>query len=355
MRIVLIGPVKSKIRYGGVASFIEGLAEGFMKLGQDVFILTDYRDKDCTPEGVPIRSYGKKPERNTPFYPPRMLRELKTLKPDWIISSLHYGKINRRAKGFCQVMTFLHGFPSTVNFLKFLLIRSFARSYASHSRKVVTNSSLSQMINRDILRVPVDSYVPLGIDEASFAYFRTQKNRPKKKQVLFAGRIIPFKRVDQIIRGFLASSLEEKGYELVIAGSGRAEKKVRALGEGKPNIRFTGRLDARELWDCYLDAEIFVSLSAHEPFGIVFVEALAGGCKVLAPQTGGHLDILKYFSESTVLTDPYSVAAVAADLEKIQTLPLADRQENLERIKKHFTYENTAALLLKEMEKETLP
>ncbi len=349
MRIVLIGPVRTKSHYGGVASFVEGLAEGFLQQGQDVFILSDYTDKEYTSEGVPVRAYGKKRERISPFYSPRMLRELKALKPDWIISSLHYAKINKEAKKFCRVMTFLHGFPSTVNLLKFLLIRSFSRSYAAHSHQIVTNSSLSQMVNRDILRVHTDAYVPLGIDKVSLAYFRTQRDRPKKKQVLFAGRIIPFKRVDQIIRGFLASSLGRMGYELVIVGSGRAEPRVRPLGEGQANIRFMGRLDARELWDCYLDAEIFISLSAHEPFGIVFVEALAGGCKVLAPQTGGHLDILKHFPESSILTDPYSVSAIAGDLDKVQALPLADRAVSLDRIQRGFTYENTASLLLKGM------
>ena len=47
----------------------------------------------------------------------------------------------------------------------------------------------------------------------------------------------------------------------------------------------------------FSNAKIFISCSETEPFGMVFIEALLQGCLIVAPRSGGPLEIFSLLGE----------------------------------------------------------
>lgn len=100
--------------------------------------------------------------------------------------------------------------------------------------------------------------------------------------VLGASRLIPYKRMDLVIR-----TGELLGVPVVIAGEGPelARLKDLAVGSAVPVI-FVGRMSSAALYALYQRASLFV-FPAVEDFGIMPVEASAAGTPCLVNREGG--------------------------------------------------------------------
>jgi glycosyltransferase involved in cell wall biosynthesis len=95
-------------------------------------------------------------------------------------------------------------------------------------------------------------------------------------------RLVPYKRIDLIVRAF-----NELKLPLVVVGDGPARRQLEKLA-GK-TVTFTGYLSGDKLNDCIKQARAFI-FSAEEDFGIVNVEAQACGVPVIALGRGGALE-----------------------------------------------------------------
>lgn len=71
----------------------------------------------------------------------------------------------------------------------------------------------------------------------------------------------------------------------------RVQARAGRLGLGG-RIRFAGAVDGRQLARAYARADLFVSASFHEGFGMAAAEALAHGVPVLATRVGGLVEAL---------------------------------------------------------------
>lgn len=100
--------------------------------------------------------------------------------------------------------------------------------------------------------------------------------------LLGASRLIPYKRIDQVIR--LAKSMD---LPLVIAGEGPERENLQrtATTEGV-RAHFVGRVSNRLLYELFRTCTLYVFL-AVEDFGIMPLEAVAAGSAVLVNQAGG--------------------------------------------------------------------
>ena len=73
----------------------------------------------------------------------------------------------------------------------------------------------------------------------------------------------------------------------------RARDQVAALiGATAAEVVFTGHVDHAELLACYAEADVFVSTSDHEGFGVPLVEAMLMDVPVLAYRAGAVPDTL---------------------------------------------------------------
>lgn len=122
---------------------------------------------------------------------------------------------------------------------------------------------------------------------------------PKKENYFVtASRLVPYKRVDLLIKAF--AKLPDK--ELRIIGTGPELKKLKS--KAPQNVHFLGHLPAPTLRDTVSKAKAFL-FAAEEDFGIVTVEAQSAGVPVIAFGRGGSLETVlpastgMFFKEQT--------------------------------------------------------
>ena len=108
------------------------------------------------------------------------------------------------------------------------------------------------------------------------------------KMILFIGRHAEQKGLEHLIYGF-KKLLDEQGVTLVIGGEGHMTEALKKFTEilGLENqVVFAGFIPREELGDYYMAADVFVSPSINEPFGLTITEALESGTPVVATSNG---------------------------------------------------------------------
>ncbi|MGY3448846.1 glycosyltransferase involved in cell wall biosynthesis [Bradyrhizobium sp. USDA 4353] len=103
---------------------------------------------------------------------------------------------------------------------------------------------------------------------------------PVGNHFLAASRLVPYKRIEPIVRAFNAMP----DLELVVAGDGPEAARLKAIAG--PNVTFAGFVPDKQLRDLMTTARAFV-FAAEEDFGIIPVEAQSEGAPVLALGRGG--------------------------------------------------------------------
>jgi len=101
---------------------------------------------------------------------------------------------------------------------------------------------------------------------------------------LMVGRMVPYKRLDIVIRAF--NELRIMNYELWIIGDGPERKRLEKLAKNSDNIKFLGRISDSELPKYYANCKALI-FPQEEDFGIVPLEAMASGRPVIAYRAGG--------------------------------------------------------------------
>jgi glycosyltransferase involved in cell wall biosynthesis len=121
-----------------------------------------------------------------------------------------------------------------------------------------------------------------------------------RRNVLFVGRIIPNKRVDDVVRCFaLYQRHLEPASRLLLVGDHRGHERYYArLLELVDALRvrdvvFTGHVDQDELVAYYRIADAFLCLSEHEGYCVPPLEAMLLGVPVIAYDAGAVRDTLR--------------------------------------------------------------
>ncbi len=113
-----------------------------------------------------------------------------------------------------------------------------------------------------------------------------------KKIILFVGNLIPFKRLDLLIRAFSKIHEVEPDARLLVVGSGYAAAEYRALVETEGLaglVIFAGRLEDSRVLNQYYNAAACTVIPADrgESFSLVLSESLSAGCPVVVSSIPG--------------------------------------------------------------------
>ncbi len=170
---------------------------------------------------------------------------------------------------------------------------------------VPSNFTRKQLVAKGFKRLTV---WPGGVDLERFSpKKRTAKWRKKltggedgKVLALFVSRLSREKRVDLL----LPIARDIPGLRLAIVGDGPDRRRLERIFNNTPTV-FTGYLRGEALAQAYAAGDLFVFTGAEETYGNVVVEAMASGLPVIAPNSGGVVDLvdngktgLQYPSES---------------------------------------------------------
>nr|WP_200862315.1 glycosyltransferase family 4 protein [Candidatus Halobonum tyrrellensis] len=107
------------------------------------------------------------------------------------------------------------------------------------------------------------------------------------KMLFFVGRHTDQKGISYLL--YALSKLRRDDVTLVLGGSGHLTEQLKRFVEllgVDDQVLFPGYIPEDELGDYYASADLFVSPSLAEPFGITIVEALSVGTRVVSSQSG---------------------------------------------------------------------
>ncbi len=141
---------------------------------------------------------------------------------------------------------------------------------------------------------------------------------PRAGRYLFTvSRLDSPKRIDLLI-GAMAQ-LDTK-VELLIAGIGPDEGRLRELAQDDPRIRFLGFVNDEQLLDLYAESHAVLFAPVQEDFGLVALEAMAAGKPVISTSDAGGVSELVEDGVTGYVTEP-DPEAVAAGIERLLADP----------------------------------
>lgn len=195
------------------------------------------------------------------------------------------------------------------------LLASERRALAAVPRVLCTSTTTAATLEREF-GVPAEriAVVEPGTDPAPVA----PGSGGPTPRLLAVGSVIPRKRLDRLVLAL--GRLGHLAWRLEIVGSlARSREAARALaaaiedaGLGE-RVERRGELLGRELEQAYARADLFVSASAYEGYGMALAEALARGLPIVAAAGGAVADWLP--KEAALLVpadDPLAFEAALA-------------------------------------------
>jgi glycosyltransferase involved in cell wall biosynthesis len=108
--------------------------------------------------------------------------------------------------------------------------------------------------------------------------------------LLYAGRLSEEKGIMQLPHIFRSVQAGMSDVQMVVAGEGPAEQKLRAA---LPDALYLGWLNQKDLAALYSAADLFVLPSRFDTFGCAVLEAMSCGLPVIAYNTKGPRDIIR--------------------------------------------------------------
>jgi glycosyltransferase involved in cell wall biosynthesis len=178
----------------------------------------------------------------------------------------------------------------------------------------------------DLPRSMID-VIHCGVDAEAFRPL-SGKRADRRPTVLFVGNIAANKGVLTVCEAVLRIRSKYRDVRLQILGEGDKdlvrEMQSRARNEmAEANIEVHGFIGRDRLPEFYQNADVFCSPSQYEAFGIVYIEAMACGCPVIASATGGTPEAV-VDGHTGILVPPDDAGALEAALDRILgSAPLA--------------------------------
>lgn len=197
--------------------------------------------------------------------------------------------------------------------------------------------------------------IPNGVNNATFSPLDDEKCAALRLQYGFmpndnlfitAGRFIPRKRFDIVIRAFAQTAKDTPGAKLVILGEGnpQASAELQTLAQEMgvaQQVIFAGMVDTMRdylaIGDCFLFA------SNREGMPNVILEAMASGIPIIATRIGGVVDLLD--DELAILTEADDLTSFAGALQDfLDDRPAAQERAKAarQRVEQHFSHTTIA-------------
>jgi len=142
----------------------------------------------------------------------------------------------------------------------------------------------------------------------------TGYRRPRRgRHLLTVSRLDPPKRVDLLIE---AMRHVREPIDLLVAGTGPDEPRLRELAAGDRRIRFLGYVNDDALLGLYARAVAVLFAPVQEDFGLVTLEAMAAAKAVVTTRDAGGPSELVEHGRTGYITEP-EPQAIAAHVERL--------------------------------------
>lgn len=160
-------------------------------------------------------------------------------------------------------------------------------SLAAADHVICTMGWLEEIARKDYGKGST-TVLPNFVDTALF-----QPVVPKRKQLVFVGRLHWSKGADLLIDAFQRFHASHPEFVLIILGDGEERERLERLAAGCPHILFCGSVPISEVAACLNESEVFVlPTRTMEGHARALVEAMAAGCKCIASDVAGNREVL---------------------------------------------------------------
>lgn len=295
MRILQVTP-RYPPQSGGVETHVREISEHLTARGHEVTVITADAGNGgkCRERrnGVTVRRYRSIAPNGMMHFCPRITLAVRKSDADVVhahnyhSSPLFFSALGTGTRPFV-VTTHYHGeSASSLRNRLLSLYHPFGRWAVQRADEVVAVSNWERERLQSDFGVSA-TIVPNGVDVERFT--NTKPVRRKRPYLLTVGRLEEYKGVQHVVRAM--AKLPE--YDLFIAGSGpyREELDRIARDTGVSNqVEFLGYVDDEQLPKLYAGAEIYVTMSEFESYGMTVAEALAAGTPCVVRNTTGLSD-----------------------------------------------------------------
>jgi len=148
---------------------------------------------------------------------------------------------------------------------------------------------------------------------------------PSPKRILSVSRLCAWKGVDDTLQalGLLKHDVGKSDWQLRIVGQGEEQEALEKLAKRLgiiEHVHFTGRLDRKSTLAEFEQCDLFCLPSWAEPFGIVYLEAMARARPIIGCNNCGPVDFVTSGSDG-ILVSPKDPAALADAIRMIWDSP----------------------------------
>lgn len=248
---------------GGVASFAEGLTEGFTAVGIPSEIISPsqilWRWKD--------------------------LRDPKVLK---ILSTTAMCAAPFARRAICMA----HGIPRANHrgVLRMLgVLGGWKLANACSGTQLVSVSMYTAVHVEAFFDVRSDGVI-LNPVKRTFLEASNGNGR-ERGYVTFTGRLVPCKNLHRLLPAIRDLLDGNPGLRACIIGEGPQRKELERVVAGDSRFEFKGYVSDLELRDWLRRSKVYISGNETEGLGITYLEALSQGCAVAMPASGGGLEV----------------------------------------------------------------
>lgn len=326
MRVAMVSPGYPP-DVGGVELVVERVSHGLAQRGHTIEVLSHVRHnstiaRTVTPSsGLTIRRFPDWTRSNRFQLAPGLWRELRRRHGDFDVVNAHSFHSSAAIAaslfwGGPLVFTpHYHGVGHTP------LARLLHRVYDPAATRIFNQAEAVICVSHAEAAALCDDYpsasskvwvIPNGIDVKQIrGALPFEETRPV---ILSVGRLEAYKQVALTVRALRA--LPTTDAVLVVAGSGPELANLRKLTSDlgvADRVRFLGFVPDEELRRWLRTAAVTVTLSRHEAFGLIALEALAGGSAVVASDIAAHAETLGPFSAASRLVPPDAAPELVAD------------------------------------------
>lgn len=186
---------------------------------------------------------------------------------------------------------------------------------------------------------PID-LIPLGIAQPEVPPAeRGELGLPDGFLAITVGRLIPRKALHVMLDALADPAAPETHLALIGTGPELTglQEHAEQLGIAS-RVHFLGHVEEVRKLQVLRAADVYISSSLHEGFGLVFLEAMAAGLPIVTTDTGGHTDFLEQ-DTNAYLVPVSDSAALAAGLARVHSQAEASRRMREANLKLAETYE----------------
>jgi len=306
---------------GGALNYTLRLSEQLSRSGAVVSILTLCHDVESidTPDSVEIITHPDGPVTSSiffwllyPMWQHWLNGEISRWRPDILVSHVFpsnwWGWLAKRTmpeipvlwvcqepSAFIHSQKWIHALKPVWKSWVARILHPFLvytdKWLAGYGDGVVANSRFTAEQVKSIYGMEAAGIAFPGVDAQEFSRW----NEPKQSLLLTVSHLSGFKRIDFLLEVFSRVIQRNPDLRFDIVGDGEKmddlKRLVRKLGITE-HVEFCGRQSREDLVHMYSRACLYLHGSIHEPFGMAPLEALAGGCPVVAHASGGPKEVV---------------------------------------------------------------